>query len=749
MQGLHLGVRLDAAGALATVKLLQGSYGRFVSSVKASGATTAAGFSRINKGVNGLLAPLRMLPMIGGIALGALAAAAVVVGAKFEQSMANVASVAGATGEELQRLSDVARSWGKQTAFSASQGAEAMYSLASAGQTVVQIEQSVGGVLLLAGAAATNLGQAAEMTVQTLKMFGLEANQTNRVVNTFAAGISASMLTAERLHEAMSQVGTTASAMGMQLEETVATLGLLHNAGMIASTAGTRLKNVLSRLASPNSKLEELLGKTAFTGENLGEVMDALADSSATAGDIFKAFGRIAAPAALAMMKMGSEEMANMTNKVTGTTKAMEMYKVQMATVNSQFKIMKSAAEETFIATFMAVRDSLDGLIQALISGINKSRPYIVGAAQWLVEWVAAHKDIIKTSGKVAAALLAVFVGFKLIGIAVAIIKPTIDIVMGSLLVMKGVFLGLKAVWVAGWALMHIIASGPWGILLGIAIAALVGIIVGFVKYREETTAIISSVGNWFKKVWSDISTFAGKVGESIWKAVEGPINWVKDKIFWLGKQMGKAMELIVPGWREMWKEFIVETEEKGNRAQESIAVGFGDAFEFVKGAATQFKDKFVAGLRIVEAKVKDGIETIRMMGAAASEGIVVNVDVNAEPTDKEKAVKAAVEAYIKEEDALRASLIKRAGMEDRYNGEWLDAKLQVIADEFESSHQNPLPKSLRQKLKETTKYPRQRLLIRMQCSSIGCRPTMHSWRDFIFSRMPTTYFLTPSWIWR
>lgn len=102
---------------------------------------------------------------------------------QFEQSMANAASVAGATGEELQKMTDLAREMGKNTVFSASDAADAMYYMASAGYKVEQMANAIEPILNLASATQNDLAFATDTVIATLNQFQLDSSEAGRVSN--------------------------------------------------------------------------------------------------------------------------------------------------------------------------------------------------------------------------------------------------------------------------------------------------------------------------------------------------------------------------------------------------------------------------------------------------------------------------------------------------------------------------------------------------------------------------------------
>ena len=410
-QGLRLEIFVDDKGT-ATIQRVQGAFGRLENQVKGGAGRMAVATAALRARFNGLGAAMKRAGQIGKLVLAGLAIATVLVGAKFEQSMANVAAVASASKAELLELTGVARGLGAATAFSASQAAEAMMALAQAGQDVNQIFESTGNVLLFAGAANTSMGDAAETLVATLAQFKLGAEQSNRVVNVFAASMASSLLNAERLKEGLSNVGSVASGLELRLEETVAALGALNSAGMLGAVAGTRLKNTLVRLAAPNAVLKKALGGVSLEADGLVAVFRALKDADPAA--IFKGFGRIAAPAVLVLSQM-ADELVELEEKITGTNKAQEMFDIQMNTVASQFKIFKSQLQENMIATFVALRNEGFGALEGMTQLLRDIKPFIVGVVVKTLEWFKANKDLIGNLAKGVGILAAVAAGVALL----------------------------------------------------------------------------------------------------------------------------------------------------------------------------------------------------------------------------------------------------------------------------------------------------------------------------------------------
>ena len=299
-----------------------------------------------------------------GLALTALGAIGVAAfglmtktSADFEQKLANVGSVIGKSVDQMGELEEVARKAGATTIFSASQAAEGMYYLASAGYDATQITSSLVDILDLAAATNTDLGFATETVVATLNAFNLEASEAGRVSNVFAAAIAGSQLTLERIGNSMPYVASLAKQLGYSVEEVTATLGVLVSNGIKAEAAGRLLGSGLARLLKPTGEAKAALEKYGLTTEDLNpsihslaEITDVLGKKNLSTADMIAVFGVESARLFMTLQSVGAPAIEQLTQDITGTTKATEMAEIQMQTLEGQVKLLKSAFEETSIA---------------------------------------------------------------------------------------------------------------------------------------------------------------------------------------------------------------------------------------------------------------------------------------------------------------------------------------------------------------------------------------------------------------
>ena len=225
----------------------------------------------------------------GFTAVGAAATVAIAdsirVFASFESSMLRVKAITGATGQEFQDLTNLAKELGATTAFTARESAEAMGFLAQAGFDVKEINKALPRVLSLAAAGQLELASAADITASVLRGFSLTADESGRVADVLAASASSANTSVQEMGEAFKFAGPVASAMGISIEETAAALGVLSNAGLKGSLAGTGLRMVLVKMGEDIAGAGGLLPalKTLDT-DGVQAVVDTMKDLDARAG---------------------------------------------------------------------------------------------------------------------------------------------------------------------------------------------------------------------------------------------------------------------------------------------------------------------------------------------------------------------------------------------------------------------------------------------------------------------------------
>lgn len=380
---------------------------------------TAGGFT-VGKGIVSNLAA-DAIKAAGG----ALADAAK-TGMDFEASMSRVSAVSGATGDQLQKLTDTAREYGASTVFSSSECADALNYMAMAGWSAEQMTNGLPGVLNLAAAAGEDLGTTSDIVTDALTAFGMQAEDSAHFADILATASSKSNTNVSMMGETFKYVAPVAGALGYSAEDVAVAVGLMANNGIKASQAGTSLRTMLSNLTEPTDKQAEAmksLGVSLTDSEGNMKSLDTLL------GDMRSSFSKLdeSSKASYASILAGSEGMSGLLAIVNASTSDFDNLKSSIydcdgacdtmaATmtdnVSGGLKELSSAAEDAKIEIYDAVKPM-----------ISDALPGIKDIFGWLKSNAGNIANLLKPIG---GALQVVFALLKPIG---ALLSPILNLV--------------------------------------------------------------------------------------------------------------------------------------------------------------------------------------------------------------------------------------------------------------------------------------------------------------------------------
>lgn len=301
------------------------------------------------------------------------------VAAEFESSMAKVKAISGATDSEFKALTKSARDLAKGTIFTANQVAELQLAYSKLGFTTQEILDATEATLNLATATGEDLAGAADVVGATIRGFGLDAEETSRVVDVMAKAFSSSALNLEHFKQSMKTVAPIANSANIDLETTTSLLGVLADSGLRGTRAATGLKNIMSKLTDPTSDLAKELGFTVKGAEGL---IHAFREMSARGIDLSKATELVdeRSKAAFITLVNGTSSVEDLRMTLdTATGSARTMASVVENTLTGSFKMFQSQVEETQIAVTNSdfLKESLDFLsfwIVAFRDGMDDAR---------------------------------------------------------------------------------------------------------------------------------------------------------------------------------------------------------------------------------------------------------------------------------------------------------------------------------------------------------------------------------------
>ena len=585
--------------------------------------------------------------------------------AGFERSMNRVRALSNATDDQFSALSNQARELGRTTMYSASQASDAMGFLAMAGFEVEDILGAMPGTLQLAAAGQVELARAADIASNVLSAYGMEVEELGRVNDVLAATFTRTNTDLNQLAEAMKYAAPVAASAGVQFEEAAAAIGLMGNAGIQGSMAGTSLRGAIARILNPTRSVEDAMAEMGMTTE---EVADAMGDFEGASDDIsgaleaagvsftdaegkmlplvdvvrqlephaddaglmMRLFGLRAGPAMAALVSQGADALEELTEGLenSGGTAA-RIATTQMEGFEGKMMAFRSAVEGVNIAIGNALLPTLTAFAEAItrvlgpVAEFAEAYPQItqalVGATAAVVGFKVASVGLryIGLLGKGGALSMIAF-GYNTIGraaIGARLAATNMIRLQASLAAMSGQPLGT----------LGRIGAGMRGIALAIPGVAKAGIafkLMGGVlaKLAWPITMLVGA-GLLIRRYWDRISAVFRGVSGAIGDALRPAFDWLGEKLSflsplieafgngwdWVRERMSGISEMISSlfGRETLSDEQIAEIEARARDFVERLMSWIGSLPGRVLDIGGQLLD---AGVDLVQS-VWDGFE--------------------------------------------------------------------------------------------------------------------------------------------
>ena len=452
-------------------------------------------------------------------AVGGLGAAAVKVASDFDSAMSQVAAVSGATGKDLEALRDKAREMGSKTKFSASEAAEAMNYMAMAGWKTNDMLSGIEGIMNLAAASGEDLATTSDIVTDALTALGLSAEDSGHFADILAAASSNANTNVSMMGETFKYCAPVAGALGFSAEDTAEAIGLMANAGIKSSQAGTAMRSMMTNLT----------GEVKFVGDAFGELT---IQTTNTDGSM-RSLGDILADCRAAFAQMSESEKAANAEALVGKN-AMSGFLAVMNAAPGDIEKLNSAinnCDGTAEKMAATMQDNLAGQLTILKSQLEELAisigeilmPYIrqiVGWIQGLVDWLNSldegTKKIIVTVALVAAALGPVLI---VIGKVVGAVGTIMTVVPQIASAISGVIAFVSGTVIP--AVSAVVAAIGW---VPLAIAAVVAILVVLYNkcewFREAVNAIWTQIKEFFVSAWEVICSFFTETIPNAWNSL-------------------------------------------------------------------------------------------------------------------------------------------------------------------------------------------------------------------------------------
>ena len=470
--------------------------------------------------------------MPASMAVAGLGAAAVKTAADFDSGMSKVAAISGATGDDLDALRDKAREMGAKTKFSASEAASAMEYMAMAGWKTEDMLGGIEGIMSLAAASGEDLATTSDIVTDALTAFGLSAQDSGHFADILAAASSNANTNVRMMGETFKYCAPIAGALGFSAEDVAEAIGLMANAGIKSTQAGTALRTIMNNLSGEVKITGAALGEVTIATTNadgsMRDLSDILADCRGAFSQLSESeraqaaealVGKNAMSGFLALMNAAPEDIEKLSTAIDncdGT--AAQMAETMQDNLAGQLTILKSQLEELAIS----FGEMLMPAIRAIVSKIQAFVDKLNGMSE-------SQRKAILTIGLIVAALgpLLVIIGTLISKVGVAM-QGFVKLATG----VKKLGVAVKA------------GTGVFG-KLGAALGGISGPVLAII-------AVIAVLVAAFKHLWDTNEEFRNAITD-IWEGIVSKIQafcqGIVDRLNALGFDFGSIVDVLKSLW--------------------------------------------------------------------------------------------------------------------------------------------------------------------------------------------------------
>lgn len=535
--------------------------------------------------------------MPASMAVAGLGAAAVKTAADFDSSMSKVAAVSGATGDDLDALRDKAREMGAKTKFSASEAADAMNYMAMAGWKTEDMLEGIEGIMNLAAASGEDLATTSDIVTDALTAFGLSAQDSGHFADILAAASSNANTNVSMMGETFKYCAPIAGALGFSAEDTAEAIGLMANAGIKGSQAGTALRTIMNNLTGDiklsGSALGEVTIATTNADGSMRDLSDILSDCRGAFAQLSESeqaaaaealVGKNAMSGFLALMNAGEGDIEKLSTAIANCDGTAErMAETMQDNLAGQLTILKSQLQELAISFGEMLMPAIRAIVSKIQAFVDKLNHMSEG-----------QQKAILTIGLMVAALgpLLVIIGTVISKVGVAM--------QGFVRLASGV----KKLGVAVKA-----GTGVFG-KLGAALGGISAPVIAVV-------AIIAVLIAAFKHLWDTNEEFRNAI-TAIWEGIVSKIQafcqGIVDRLNALGFDFGSIVDVL----KALWDGFCQFLAPIFEAAFNVVSTVLGTVLDVITGLLDIFIGLFTGnwsqmweGVKEVFSGIWDGITSL------------------------------------------------------------------------------------------------------------------------------------------
>ena len=561
-----------------------------------------------------------------------LGTAAVKTASDFDTGMSKVAAISGATGSDLDDLRAKAREMGAKTKFSASEAAAAMEYMAMAGWKTKDMLGGIEGIMNLAAASGEDLATTSDIVTDALTAFGLSANDAGHFADILAAASSSANTNVSMMGETFKYAAPIAGALGYSAEDTALAIGLMANAGIKSSQAGTSLRKMMTELSGEIKIAGEAIGTVTIQTTNadgsMRELSDILMDcreafshlsESEKAAAAEALVGKTAMSGFLAIMN-ASEADVNMLSEAIANCDGVsqQMADTMQDNLEGQLTILKSQLQELAISFGEILIPAIRGIVSAIqgvvdwLNSLGEGTKRIITTIALLV---AAIGPVLIVVGKVVSAIGTIMTWAPKIAGAISTVMSWGPKIVSAIGVVKGALSSL-------WA---VLAANPIVLIIA-AVAALVAAFIylwnhseGFRNFwinlwetiKNAVTVAVEAIGSFLSQAWTTITTTLTTLWNGIKEAATGVWNTICETVTTVSQAIWTTITTIWNGIYETLAPLLDTLKSLFETIWQAIQVFIGTALDGIRAKVEAIWNGIVAFLTPILENIRNLFETI------------------------------------------------------------------------------------------------------------------------------------------
>ena len=516
----------------------------------------------------------------------------------FEAGMNKVSAISGATGKDLEKLENLAKEMGRTTKFTSLESAEALSYMGMAGWKTQDMLNGLPGILSLASAGGTDLALTSDIVTDGLTAMGLTAKDTDKFVDIMASTVSNANTSIELMGETLAYVGPVAGSLGIEMDDLSVAIGLMGNAGLKGSQAGTSLRAGLTNLVKPTKEMKNAMEKYGVelvknadgsvdlmgTMQNLRNVLGEL-DQTTQAQALATIFGKEAMSGWASIVNASESDFNKLTEAIANSEgSAKSMADTMMGGAKGALTEMKSALEGVAIT----IGERLTPFIEKLADGVSK-----------LCTWFQSLSPATQTFLMVVAGLIALLGPLLLLIGSTVSLFANLSIVAGALGVSVGALVGAFASVVG-------IVAGVVG-----AIAGFIAIVVNAYKTNETFRKNVDTVFNNIKSIISNVMSAIGSIISTTMSLIS---------VIW-NNGLKQILNLVLNILSSILSTFTSKLNSISNIVKTSISLitsifrgDFKSVENIVNNVLNNVVNKFNSGMEKAKSAISKGINAMKNM---------------------------------------------------------------------------------------------------------------------------------------